>query len=298
MQYQKLENSTKEIRHITNLSIVINIVLAVSKIVIGYLAFSMALVADGLHSFSDLVTDFAVLVGVHYGAKRPDKTHTYGHGRIESLTAAIIAAVLLVVGGSMVYYASVDLAAGRIHRPGTITIIIAVISIIAKEFIFQVTKAIAIKTHSSALYANAWHHRSDALSSVFVLIGLVSMKFGFPFGDQIAAIIVGFMIAMVGLKLLGDFVKEISERSADSKTIQHIEQIIDSDSNILQYHKLRSRIVGREIFLDVHILVDPQLNITQAHEISENFENTLHHQISRPINIIVHVEPDIPQLRK
>ena len=130
------------------------------------------------------------------------------------------------------------------------------------------------------------------------VMGFISLELGFGHGDQIAAVAVGLMIIFVGVHIIGDCLRELTESAIDTETIEHIKQIINSDSSIRQWHKLRTRMVGREVFLDLHILVNPELNIAVAHEISESLENTLDKEISRPVNITVHIEPDIPELRK
>ena len=293
---QKIVN--KRIKSVTNLAIAANTALFVVKVSIGFLAGSMALVADGIHSLSDMTTDTAVLLGVYLGSKRPDQAHPYGHGRAETFTAAFIALILVFVGSAMIYYAAMDIARGAVTEPHIAVLVVAIVSIIVKELLYKVTQRVAIDTHSSALYANAWHHRSDAFSSVAVVIGFISLKAGFNYGDRIAAIAIGLMVILVAIRIIGDCLHELTESAVDSETIGHIKNIINSNCSIRQWHKLRTRTVGREVFLDLHILVDPDLNIAAAHEISESLENALQEQISRPINITVHIEPDIPDLRK
>ena len=288
----------RQIKSITYIGIAINIVLSVVKIVIGSLAGSLALVADGVHSFSDVATDAAVLLGLRLGSKGPDQRHPYGHGRAETFSAGLIALVLILVGGAMIYYATIVIARDEVTTPRLSVLIVAIVSIAAKEWLYRATQKIAIQSHSPALYANAWHHRSDALSSVAVVIGFISLEFGFGHGDQVAAIAVGLMIIFVGVRIIGDCLHELTESAIDADTIEHIKNIINSDSSIRQWHKLRTRTVGREVFLDLHILVDPDLDIAAAHEISESLENALDEQIAQPVNITVHIEPDIPDLRK
>jgi divalent metal cation (Fe/Co/Zn/Cd) transporter len=133
---------------------------------------------------------------------------------------------------------------------------------------------------------------------VAVVVGFISLKFGFDYGDQIAAVAVGLMIILVAVRVISDCLRELTEGAVDSGTIEHIENVINANASIRQWHKLRSRTVGREVFLDLHILVDPDLTIAAAHEIAESLESTLHEQITRPVNITVHIEPDIPALRK
>jgi len=298
MNLKKIEKANKDIKSITIVAVVTNIALAGLKLVIGILAGSMALVADGIHSLSDMTTDLAVLFGVHFGSKEPDAEHPYGHGRFETFSAAFIALILAVVGSSMVYYAALDIAKKKVANPGMSVLIVAIISVIVKELLYRKTRSVAVTTDSPALYANAWHQRSDALSSIAVVIGFVSLKYGFAYGDQVAAIAVGLMIVLVGVRIIGQTLRELTEAAVDADTIQHIERIINADSSIRHWHKLRTRTVGRELFLDLHILVDAELNITAAHEIAETLENTLHEQIVHPVNITIHIEPDMPELRK
>jgi cation diffusion facilitator family transporter len=296
--HQKNEAAAKKIRKITHIGIGVNLLLSIIKIVVGTLGRSTALIADGIHSISDMATDVAVLIGIHFGSKEADPKHPYGHGRYETFSAGIIALILMLVGFAMIYKGARDINQ-PLARPGVEVIIVAFISIIVKELLYQATKKVAVKTHSPALYANAWHHRSDALSSVVVVIGVASIiLFDFAYGDIIAAMAVGLMIAFVGGGILADCIREFTEVSVDDKTKEQIKQIINSNSSIRQWHKLRTRTVGREVFLDLHILVAPELNISAAHDISESLEKTLHEQLTRPVNITIHIEPDLPELRK
>ncbi len=298
MHNQKIEEANRQIRFVTNLGIAANIVLAAVKVAVGLLAGSVALVADGIHSISDMVTDIAVLLGIHFGSKQPDESHPYGHGRLETFAALFIGSALAIVGAAMIYRAAVDIAAGKHFRPSFVVLFVALASVIVKELLYKMTKTVAIKSHSSALYANAWHHRSDAFSSVAVVIGFVSIRFGFNYGDQMAAGAVGLMIILVAIQIIGDCLRELTESAVDRTTIEHIKDIVNANSSIRQWHKLRTRTVGREVFLDLHILVAPDLSIAAAHEIAENLENALHEEITRPVNITVHIEPDTPALRK
>ncbi len=298
MQNNKQQIAGKQIKSVINFGIVTNTALFALKLFIGFSSGSIALIADGIHSLSDMMTDVVVLLGVRFGSKEPDQSHPYGHGRAETFSAGFIALFLVFIGSAMIYYAALDIAKGSITDFHIDVLIVAVVSIVVKELLYKATRKIAIKSHSPALYANAWHHRSDALSSVAVVIGFISLKAGFNYGDQIAAVAVGLMVILVGVRVAGDCLRELTEGAVDQGTIEHIENIISANSSIRQWHKLRSRMVGREVFLDLHIVVDPDLNITTAHEISENLENTLHEQITRPVNITVHVEPDIHKLRK
>jgi cation diffusion facilitator family transporter len=237
-------------------------------------------------------------LGLRLSSKKPDQHHPYGHGRAETFSAGLIALILIVVGGAMIYHATMAIARDEMTTPRFGVLLAATLSIAAKEWLYRVTQKAAIRSKSPALYANAWHHRSDALSSIAVVIGFISLKFGFTHGDQTAAAAVGLMIILVGVRIIGDCLRELAESAIDTDTIEHIKKIINSDSSIRHWHQLRTRTVGREVFIDLHILVDPELNIAAAHEIAERLENALHEEISRPVNITVHIEPDTPELRK
>jgi cation diffusion facilitator family transporter len=298
MNQSKREILSKKIRWITYLGMVINISLSAAKFVIGHLTGSLALIADGVHSLSDLATDVAVLLGVRIGSKQADRSHPYGHGRAETFAGGLVAVILIFVGGAMIYYATISIAKDEVTSPRVPVLIAAVASVVSKEWLYRVTRKVAVKCHSPSVYANAWHHRSDAFSSVAVVVGFISLLFGFGHGDQAAAIAVGVMIIWVGVKVIGDTMRELTEGAVDQDTIEHVKQIINANSAIRQWHQLRTRMVGREVFLDVHILVDPDLNVAAAHQISESLEKALDEQLARPVNITIHIEPDFPSLRR
>jgi len=298
MSQNRQETATRQIRLVTYLSIAANVVLIAVKLVIGFITSSLSLLADGIHSVSDMLTDLAVLLGLYFGSKKPDSSHQYGHGKLETLAAVMIALGLLSVGLGMIYYAALDIARDNVTRPENLVLIVAIGAITIKEVVYRVTKVVAIKYHCPAALANAWHDRADALSSVAVIAGVISQKFGFHHGDQIAAIGIGIMVVLVATKLIGNCLGELIEKAVDEATIEKIRDIIKANGQIRQYHRLRTRTVGREVFLDLHILVDPDLSIAAAHEISQNLENALNQQLTRPVNITIHIEPDIPALRK
>lgn len=298
MNNDKQQTATKQLRLVTYLSIGANIFLIAGKFTVGVITGSLSLLADAIHSVSDMLTDIAVLLGLYFGARQPDSTHQYGHGKLETLAAGAIAAGLLAVGLGMIYYAARDIAEDNVTHPRNLVLAAAAGAIAVKEVVYRVTKVVALKYHCHAALANAWHDRADALSSVAVIIGVIAQRFGFDHGDQVAAIGIGVMVVVVGIKLSGECLGELTERTIDQATIDRIKGVIKANSQIHQYHRLRTRAVGREVFLDIHILVDPNLSVAAGHEISERLEKALDEQISRPTNIVVHIEPDIPELRE
>jgi len=297
MNDEKNKTASRLIKSLTYWSLAANTGLFVLKIVVGLVFGSMALVADALHSLSDSATDVVVYLGHYFGSKEPDKEHPYGHGRIETFSSGVVGLILVLVGVGMIIHAGQDIAKNHVSQPSAAVLIVAFVSVFIKEILYQFTVRAAKLSHSSALYANAWHHRSDAFSSVAVVLGVAGMYFQFTFGDQVAAIVVGLMIMMVGFKVLRNCLSELAESAVDLDTLELIEGTIKSDSKIQDYHKLRTRSVGREIFLDLHILVDPTLNVEAAHNIAESLEKSIDDRLTCPVNITIHVEPDLPELR-
>jgi len=288
---EKNTEAFKQIMKVTWLGIFINLALVAAKIITGLIVSSMAMVADGFHSLSDLLTDFAIMIGVKISKKEPDDEHPYGHSWAENFITVLTGIPLAGAGGYMVIKAVHSIADHNVNKIGWPVLIVSLIAVVLKEYSFAATKKVAVKLSSSMLYANAWDHRSDALSSLAVAIGAAASMFGFAYADQIAAIIVGLMIVWVAIKILSDSAGQFTARAVDEQTNRRIKEIISSQPQIRDWHKLRTRIVGRELFMDLHILVDPHLSITEAHDISESLENEIHHQISQPVNIGIHIEP-------
>ena len=253
---------------------------------------SAALIADAVHSLSDVFSDIVVLLGVRLSSRPPDKTHAYGHGRYETMAASVIGVMLIGAGLFFIWDASYSLYRGEVNIPGYPVIIVALISILAKEGIYQVTQRVARRTKSSVLCINAWHHRSDALSSVAVLIGAITGLFGWGHGDQSATIAVGILIIIVGINALRNTFTELSEASIPTDEQDVIVEAIQSVPGVRSWHYLRTRLVGREIFMDVHVQVDARLSVAEGHAICHAVENAIVGATDRSINIVVHCEPE------
>lgn len=293
-----MDERKDKIRSVTIWGIFLNIFLLVIKLISGILVKSSALIADGIHSLSDLATDFVVLVGTRLSSKPADKTHPYGHGKMETIASLIIALALFIISLGLIWSAGVSIYRHEHSYPGYLVLVIAGVSVISKEIIFFITRRIARITHSAVLYANAWHHRSDSLSSVAVLFGGIASLLGWGHADQVAAVIVGFMIIGVSGKIFFDGLLELSEHSADSESIEKIEMVLSKEKNIASWHALRTRKLGAELCVDVHVLVDPALSVQESHDISMKIEEEIERELSRPVNVLVHVEPDIEEMRK
>ena len=281
---------------ITLIGLAINLFLLGSKIVVGLVTGSIGLVADGIHSGSDMATDLTVIGGIRLGARRADSRHPYGHGRLETLSGGVVAGVLIAVGLYITWNASSSLYRNIESFPGVPVIAVAFVSIVLKEWMYRRTVRVARIAASPALHANAWHHRSDALSSLAVLIGGGISLAGWGHADQVAGIIVGLMVAMAGGQTLFTVFHELVEGGLSDAELQDIRIAIRNVAGVNDCHELRSRTVGREKFVDLHLLVDETLSLKEAHRISMEVESAVQAAFSVPMNLTVHVEPDTAEL--
>ena len=279
------------IRRITLWGAIVNVFLAVIKIVSGVMSGSVALIADGVHSFSDLLTDVVVVVGVYVSDLPPDKTHPYGHGKYETFASMIVALALGAVGIGIAWEAGSSLYDHEESFPGPVVLIVAFVSIVAKEVLFHATRLVARQTNRPSVLANAWHHRSDALSSVAVLIGGAAGMMGWGHGDQIAGILVGVMVLGVAIKLFAEGARELSEHAVSEDTLARVRQCLDGHTDVRGWHRLRSRKVGREVFMDVHIFLQPDMTVAQGHDIADTLEREIRDMMATPVNITIHMEP-------
>jgi len=292
MTSESVHSRGKEIQSITLWGALLNIGLMVLKIGSGLFIKSSALIADGVHSLSDLVTDFVVVVGAHFSSRPPDETHPYGHGKIETLASILIAIILLAVGFGFVWMAGLAIYRKEVNYPGFLMMVIAAVSVISKEIIFFLSRKVARKTQSPALYANAWHHRSDSFSSVAVLIGGAASLFGWGYADRMAAIVVGIMIIGVGGKIFHDNLIELTEHAADSESVRIIKKVLSDESEISGWHALRTRVVGGELYIDVHVIVDSRLTVLESHKIGDKIEANIQTELAKPVNVLIHIDPD------
>jgi len=281
---------------VTLFGIAINVALSLIKLIVGVFAGSVALVADGIHSASDIATDLVVLGGIRLSSKPADPSHPYGHGRYETLAGGLVAGALILVGLYIAWEAGFALYARQEIYPGLVVVLVAMVSVLANEWIYRRTVRVARRFRSPALHANAWHHRSDALSSVAVLIGGLGGLLGWGHADQVAGIVVGLMVVAAGGRTVRDVLHELVEGSLSRVDLEMIQTAIERVPAVRSWHALRTRSVGREPFVDLHVLVDPTLSLLQGHHISMQVEEAVKSACKRPVNVMVHVEPDTPEL--
>ena len=278
----------------TWISVIVNIVLTVTQVAAGVLSGSQGLIADGVHSLSDLIADFVVLLAVHHSKKAPDEDHHYGHQRYENAASMVLGGLLLAVGIGMVWS-----AVHKLQTPESIPTVhllalwVALGALIAKELLFRYMLAVAERVRSSMLVANAWHARSDAASSLVVGIGIAGNLLGFALLDPIAALIVGCMVSKMGWSFLWDALHDLTDRAANEEQIAAISTEILATPGVLGLHELKTRKTGDMILADVHLEIDGSLSVTEGHDIAElaRINVMTRHPV---LYLLVHVDPVMP----
>lgn len=278
----------------TLVSVAVNIGLTATQIGAGLLSGSQGLIADGIHSLSDLVADFVVLLALHHSKKAPDEDHQYGHHRYENAAALVLGGLLLAVGIGMI-----GAAARKLQTPASIPTVhllalwAALGALIAKEALFRYMLAIAQRVRSSMLVANAWHARSDAAASLVVAIGIAGNLLGVPLLDPIAALIVGFMVGKMGWCFLWDALRDLTDRAATVEQIAAIRADIIATPGVLGLHQLKTRKTGDMILADVHLEIDGDLSVTEGHAIARSAKLTV--MARHPVlYLMTHVDPATP----
>jgi cation diffusion facilitator family transporter len=279
------------VKRITITGAIVNCLLAASQIVFGIVGHSQALLADGFHTLSDLLSDFIVLFAVKQSSAAADEDHPYGHGRIETL-ATVILGFLLVAAGLGIGYRGIDsIASSQQSNPALITLVFAGLAIVAKEFLYRYTMKAAKQTHSNLLESNAWHHRSDALSSVVVLVGISAQLLGVPYMDILAAIVVAIMIIVMGLRLTSKAFAELIDTSLDIELVGQVRSLIEGNESVREVHSLRSRSMGGLGYVDAEIRVNPRLTVSEAHYVAFSLEQAIKASFEQIIDVSIHVDP-------
>lgn len=288
----------RNIYRVTWVGFAVNLLLAVGKLAAGLLGRSGAMVADAVHSFSDLATDVVVLAFAHVSAKPRDEGHDYGHGKFETLATILISLALAAVGvGILVSGIRAVLTVvegGVLPRPGAVALIAAGVSIVAKELLYRYTVRIGRAVDSPSVVANAWHHRSDALSSLGTLVGIACAYFlgqKWRIADPVAALLVAVLIFKIALDMIRKGLDEMLERSLPESTEQEILRIVASDPQIRSPHNLRTRRIGSAIAIDVHVRVDGGMSVARSHELTVGIERRLRERFGSQTMISIHVEP-------
>jgi cation diffusion facilitator family transporter len=275
----------------TWVSVVVNLILTIVQVAVGTLAKSQGLVADGIHSLSDLVADFVVLFASHHAKKDADEDHPYGHQRFETAASLVLGALLLAVGIGMLWSAFRKLEEpDRVQQVHLVALWVAGGALVAKELLFRYMLSVAKRVKSSMLVANAWHARSDAASSLVVGVGIIGNLAGYPILDPIAAAIVGFMVAKMGWSFGWDAMHDLMDRSVDEQEVAAIRQTLVETPGVKNVHDLRTRKMGDMIVVDAHIEVDAAISVEAGHDIAVQARQRVL-QRHRVLNLMTHVDP-------
>jgi cation diffusion facilitator family transporter len=275
-------------RRVTVVGAVWNLLLGMGKIVAGVVGQSQALVVDGVHSFSDLISDAVVLGAARWGSIEADHNHQYGHGRIETMAAALVGLLLLgVAAGFLIDAVSRLLEPERLQQPGWLALGAAVASVVIKELLFHYTRRVARQTDSKLIEANAWHHRSDALSSVIVIVGVGGVLIGIAWLDSVAAIVVAIMVGWIGWQFVASAVVELVDTAIPERERRELQKIITAVDGVRQVRNLRTRRMAGRVVMDVTILLDPELPLWKADVIAAQVRSNLLGQSTAVSDVVV-----------
>ncbi len=284
---------TRAAHKVTLIGMLVNALNALAKILVGVWANSSALIADAIHSLSDLLSDLLVLVATHFGRQKADKGHPYGHDRYETLATLLLGTILIAVAGALVWDSLGRLLqSGQLITPSALALVVAAASVLSKEWIYRYTLKIAKQINSKLLEANAWHHRTDALSSIVVFIALLGSLFGFSWLDQLAAVIVGIMVAKMGAGLIWESLKELVDTALPPEETEKISSAAKSVAGVRDVHHLRTRTMGSRTLLDIHLQVAPYLSVSEGHEIGVWVARKLRDDFEHISDITFHIDPE------
>ena len=287
-EFQRVAN------RVSILTIAGNVVLSVLKLLAGIVAHSNAMISDAIHSASDVFSTFVVIIGIKLTSKQPDKEHPYGHERMECVAAIILAIVLFITGLGIGFDALKNILHGNyrdIQMPGILALIAAIISIVSKEGMYWYTRYYAKKIDSGALMADAWHHRSDAFSSIGALIGIAAARLGFPIMDSIASLVIFLFIVKAAFDIFRDAMDKMVDHSCDAETEKLIYDCVMKNKKVMGIDLLQTRIFGNKIYVDVEIQADASYTLQEAHDIAEAVHDDIEQNFCKVKHIMVHVNP-------
>lgn len=283
---------TKAANRVSVVTIIVNIMLSALKFIVGIISNSQALISDAVHSASDVVSTVAVIFGVNISARESDKSHPYGHERIESIFSILLSIMLFVTGISIGISAVKTIVnKEEIAIPGVMALVAAAISIVVKELMYRYTKHTADKINSSAMLADAWHHRSDAFSSIGSLIGVGGAILGFPICDPIASIVICIFIAKASYDIFMDAVNRLIDRACTEEEVEKIRKCINEIDGVKNIDKLMTRRFGSKIYVDLEIAEDGNITLYEAHKIAERVHDNIENKIENVKHCMVHVNP-------
>ena len=287
------ENYEKQAMKVSLVSIIGNFILTALKLLAGIVAHSGAMISDAIHSASDVFSTFVVIIGIKISSKESDKDHPYGHERLECVAAIVLATILAATGLGIGYSAGKITGGDYAHLevPGILALLAAILSIAVKEAMYQYTRIYAKRYDSSALMADAWHHRSDALSSVGALIGIAGARMGFPVLDPIASLVICFFIEKAAYDIFMDAVNKMVDKACDEETEAELRRCAMEQSGVLGIDLLHTRVFGNKIYVDIEIRADGEQSLRDAHRIAEHVHDSIEKTFPKVKHIMVHVNP-------
>ena len=295
---QENYSSETEFRNVANrvslFTIIGNVVLSVIKLLAGIIAHSSAMISDAVHSASDVFSTFVVIIGIKLASKKPDKEHPYGHERMECVAAIVLAMVLFITGLGIGLEAVKNIIHGNygdLQVPGVLALIAAIVSIVSKEAMYWYTRYYAKKIDSSALMADAWHHRSDAFSSIGALIGIGASRLGYPVMDSIASLVIFVFIVKAAFDIFKDAIDKMVDHACDEGTEKQIYDCVMKNENVMGIDLLQTRVFGNKIYVDVEIQADASYTLQKAHDIAEAVHDDIEESFPKVKHIMVHVNP-------
>ena len=295
---QENYSSETEFRNVANrvslFTIIGNVVLSVIKLLAGIIAHSSAMISDAVHSASDVFSTFVVIIGIKLASKKPDKEHPYGHERMECVAAIVLAMVLFITGLGIGLEAVKNIIHGNygdLQVPGVLALIAAIVSIVSKEAMYWYTRYYAKKIDSSALMADAWHHRSDAFSSIGALIGIGASRLGYPVMDSIASLVIFVFIVKAAFDIFKDAIDKMVDHSCDEEIEKQIYECVMKNENVMGIDLLQTRVFGNKIYVDVEIQADASYTLQKAHDIAEAVHDDIEESFPKVKHIMVHVNP-------
>lgn len=301
MNQNQIENTNlqekqfeKEAMKVSTVSIVVNVLLSLFKLLAGVIAHSGAMISDAIHSASDVFSTIIVMVGIHLAGRKSDKEHPYGHERMECVAAIVLATVLAVTGLGIGWSAIQSIAkesTGVVVVPGVLALVAAVVSILTKEGMYWYTRFHAKKIDSSALMADAWHHRSDALSSVGALVGIAASRMGYPLMDPLASLVICVFIEKAALDIFKDAINKMVDKACDEDTEQAIRECAEKQPGVIRVDMLKTRVFGNKIYVDLEIGADGNETLREAHAVAEEVHNRIENEFQKVKHIMVHVNP-------
>lgn len=288
------KNQEQIAMRVSYISILGNVLLSVFKLMAGIFAHSGAMISDAVHSASDVFSTFVVMIGIKISARASDKEHPYGHERMECVAAIVLATILCITGLGIGKNAIAKLQDGNdagMVIPGILALVAAVVSIVVKEAMFWYTRAAAKKIDSGALMADAWHHRSDALSSVGALVGILFARNGYPMMDAVASLIICVFIVKASYDIFKDAVDKMVDKACDEETEQELRSFVEAQPGVLGVDLLQTRVFGNKIYVDLEIGADENSTLKESHQVAEQVHDKLEIQFPKVKHIMIHVNP-------